>query len=446
MAIISAVASSTHRTTTSTSAVSTRSPQEDKFGPRMGDSIWEDKEVRFDVPLSQLKLRAGEKLIDRLDAVEDTKGNDGVRGRLVVTNLRVMWHSLTSARINLSIGFNCVLNVTTRNVNSKQRGMTEALYLLTKWNSSRFEFIFTNLVLGNRRHCTSVMGVHKAYGSSRLYRELRLRGALLQDGRLRVLPLEQVYRTVHGVWNLSSEQGNLGTFIITNVRLVWFAEMNESFNISLPYLQMGSVSTVLPAASSSSRLTLESSLHVAHPLTHPGSPSNSPWLTLLLTLAHPLTQPGSPSYSPWLTRGRQVRVRESRFGRALVVESGERAGGYVLGFRIDPPEQLLAVHKELVALQQVYGSCPIFGVEYSWGEQASSSVEPAPVSEDPEEIGELNNDMSNAFVAYFADGRAGSDREPVYSAELGLAVERLKEGFSLQGLWEVIPAAAGPSY
>lgn len=348
MAIISAVASSTHRTTTSTSAVSTRSPQEDKFGPRMGDSIWEDKEVRFDVPLSQLKLRAGEKLIDRLDAVEDTKGNDGVRGRLVVTNLRVMWHSLTSARINLSIGFNCVLNVTTRNVNSKQRGMTEALYLLTKWNSSRFEFIFTNLVLGNRRHCTSVMGVHKAYGSSRLYRELRLRGALLQDGRLRVLPLEQVYRTVHGVWNLSSEQGNLGTFIITNVRLVWFAEMNESFNISLPYLQMGS-----------------------------------------------------------------VRVRESRFGRALVVESGERAGGYVLGFRIDPPEQLLAVHKELVALQQVYGSCPIFGVEYSWGEQASSSVEPAPVSEDPEEIGELNNDMSNAFVAYFADGRAGSDRASI---------------------------------
>ncbi|KAK3925737.1 Bardet-Biedl syndrome 5 protein-like protein [Frankliniella fusca] len=398
MAIISAagVASSSLRTTSSTGPVPSHSHQDDKFAPRMGDNVWEDKEVRFDVPLSQLKLRAGEKLIDRLDAVEDTKGNDGVRGRLVVTNLRVMWHSLTSPRINLSIGFNCVLNVTTRNVNTKQRGMTEALYLLTKWNSSRFEFIFTNLVPGNRRHCTSVMGVHKvvaplgghpgqppvfhrrAYGSSRLYRELRLRGALLQEGRLRVLPLEQVYRTVHGVWNLSSEQGNLGTFIITNVRLVWFAEMNESFNISLPYLQMGS-----------------------------------------------------------------VRIRESRFGRALVVESGERAGGYVLGFRIDPPEQLQAVHKELAALHQVYGSCPIFGVEYSWGEQASSSVEPAPVTEDPEEIGELNNDMSNAFVAYFADGRAGSDREPVYNAELGLAVERLKEGFSLQGLWEVIPATSG---
>lgn len=75
-----------------------------------------------------------------------------------------------------------------------------------------------------------------------MYRELRLRGAIIQNKQLRILPQEQVYKTVHGVWNLSSEQGNLGTFIITNVRLVWFAEMNESFNISLPYLQMGSVS------------------------------------------------------------------------------------------------------------------------------------------------------------------------------------------------------------
>ena len=33
-------------------------------------------------------------------------------------------------------------------------------------------------------------------------------------------------------------QGNLGTFFITNVRLVWYANMNETFNVSIPYLQM----------------------------------------------------------------------------------------------------------------------------------------------------------------------------------------------------------------
>ena len=33
-------------------------------------------------------------------------------------------------------------------------------------------------------------------------------------------------------------QGNLGTFYITNVRLMWHANINESFNVSIPYLQM----------------------------------------------------------------------------------------------------------------------------------------------------------------------------------------------------------------
>ena len=36
-------------------------------------------------------------------------------------------------------------------------------------------------------------------------------------------------------------QGNLGTFYITNVRLVWHANINESFNVSIPYLQMVSI-------------------------------------------------------------------------------------------------------------------------------------------------------------------------------------------------------------
>ena len=40
-------------------------------------------------------------------------------------------------------------------------------------------------------------------------------------------------------------QGNLGTFYITNVRLVWHANINESFNVSIPYLQMVSFFSVL---------------------------------------------------------------------------------------------------------------------------------------------------------------------------------------------------------
>ena len=71
---------------------------------------------------------------------------------------------------------------------------------------------------------------------------------------------------VNGVWNLSSEQGNLGTFFVTNVRLVWHANLVETFNVSIPYMQIAS-----------------------------------------------------------------VRVRKSKFGQALVVETHSSSGGYMLG-------------------------------------------------------------------------------------------------------------------
>ena len=33
------------------------------------------------------------------------------------------------------------------------------------------------------------------------------------------------------------------------------------------------------------------------------------------------------------------------------------------------------------------------------------------------------------------------DREPVYSPELGLAIEKLKDGITLASLWEVVPSS-----
>lgn len=48
-----------------------------------------------------MKMRNGEKIIDRLEFIEDTKGNSGDKGVLVITNLRAIWHSMTLARISL---------------------------------------------------------------------------------------------------------------------------------------------------------------------------------------------------------------------------------------------------------------------------------------------------------------------------------------------------------
>lgn len=80
--------------------------------------MWQDKEIRFDVFYTQMQLRAGEIMVDKLDLIEDTKGNSGDNGRLIVTNLRILWHSLSLPRINLSIGFNTFVTINSKTVST----------------------------------------------------------------------------------------------------------------------------------------------------------------------------------------------------------------------------------------------------------------------------------------------------------------------------------------
>lgn len=51
--------------------------------------------------LRQNRLRDGEIVLDVMDYVEDTKGNPRDAGRLFVTNLRIVWYSLTNRKFNL---------------------------------------------------------------------------------------------------------------------------------------------------------------------------------------------------------------------------------------------------------------------------------------------------------------------------------------------------------
>lgn len=190
---------------------------------------------------SHMQLRSGEFAVDKLDLIEDTKGNSGDHGRLIVTNLRIIWHSLSLPRINLSIGYNTVVTVNSKTLHTLQGGHTQALYVLTSYRNNRYEFIFTNLDPKSTRHYTSVIGVHRAYISTKIYREIKLRSGIINEKRLTLLPQETVHSTSPDVWNLSVEQGNVGTFIVTNIRVVWFADVNPQFNVSIPYLTVANI-------------------------------------------------------------------------------------------------------------------------------------------------------------------------------------------------------------
>jgi len=74
-----------------------RAPEHDEL------SVWQDREIRFDVPLSMLAMRRGEFQIDWMNSIEDTKGNNGEKGTFIATNLRMIWFSNKSQHTNLCL-------------------------------------------------------------------------------------------------------------------------------------------------------------------------------------------------------------------------------------------------------------------------------------------------------------------------------------------------------
>lgn len=65
---------------------------------------------------------------------------------------------------------------------------------------------------------------------------------------------------------------------------------------------------------------------------------------------------------PWT---RQFSVRDSKFGQVLVIESTERSGGYILGFRIDPASRLREVLQEVNSLYKTQLRNPELGVMWN---------------------------------------------------------------------------------
>lgn len=90
------------------------------------DGVWQDREIRFDTSLAQLAIRPGEFQIDSINSVEDTKGNNGEKGSLAITNLRLVWICHRNSRINLSIGYSAVQAINIKTANSRLRGNTQA--------------------------------------------------------------------------------------------------------------------------------------------------------------------------------------------------------------------------------------------------------------------------------------------------------------------------------
>lgn len=244
----------------------------------MSDNIvWQDREIRFDMSSASMSMRKGEKLVETLKNIEDKKGNEGEVGTLLISNLRIIWYCNTNQRVNLSIGYDCILSIEIKIAYSNSQGSTQSLNIRSKFNNNRFEFIFSTMSQESPRIFTTFQTVCRAYESTKLYRDLKLRGSIFADkNNLDLLQLEKIINRHNNIYNLSSDQGNSGSFIFTNIRLIWFSITDEGFNISIPYIQIKS-----------------------------------------------------------------IKKKDSKFGLALVIETSAISGGYLLGFQADSLDILL---------------------------------------------------------------------------------------------------------
>ncbi|XP_049845349.1 Bardet-Biedl syndrome 5 protein homolog [Schistocerca gregaria] len=122
---------------------------------------------------------------------------------------------------------------------------TQVLCLLTYDSPFHREYVFKNCNnLYDLDHIKVLLDIFRAYTSTRSYHEVLNNCDFIEDSQLKVLPSEEIISCVDGVWNLNYVERPLGTFMLTNIRAVWFAYENETNNLSVPFLCVEKVNCV----------------------------------------------------------------------------------------------------------------------------------------------------------------------------------------------------------
>lgn len=99
-------------------------------------------------------------------------------------------------------------------------------------------------------------------------------------------------------------------------------------------------------------------------------------------------------------------------------------------------------YKELTSLYTVYSENPIFGVIYDG--QITVPLKPSEI-ESVDQIEEIDdkktNEISYKLSAYLAEGVGEfgtSHAVPFYCKDLGFSMEKIKDGYTLKDLWNVL--------
>ena len=208
--------------------------------------VWQEREVRFDISKKEISLRKGEKGLDSINNIEDSKGNNGDVGVMMFTNLRIVWFCVENLKLNLSIGYDCILSSEVKQIDSKVSGESMALFIKVKFGNNRFEFVFNAVANSSPQLFNTFTYVIKLYEHTRLYRDVKIKGFLMNEKNVVKLNLEEIHTRVKNctliTFNKNEEVvvGN-GELFITNVRVMWFSPNVDNYNCSLPWIDIRSI-------------------------------------------------------------------------------------------------------------------------------------------------------------------------------------------------------------
>ena len=151
------------------------------------DTVWQDREIRFDMGQNQIKLRKGEDQVQVINKIEDYKGNPQENGYMIISNLRLIWRHLQNKTINISIGYETIQQIQIKIVYSNVLGQKQQLLIRAKQNGCNFQFIFQTNNQKNNKIFNIFQQVCRVYENSKMYREMKMKSAQIYENQLKLM-------------------------------------------------------------------------------------------------------------------------------------------------------------------------------------------------------------------------------------------------------------------
>ena len=214
------------------------------------NTLWQDHQVLFNCSKSEFIFGKGEETYKTMSNIEDLKGNE--IGTFIFTNLRLIWYNNKNPKINQSIGYDCIEHLEKKTSDSMMTGQSNILSINCKVDKNRYELEYRHLSDVKNDPYINLTNILKLYEEGRIYREMKQNTEDILDKenkKLIFLKSEKMMETYKSISiNVNNENdtinnkiGNIGTLYLTNLRIIWINDKKDSYNLSLPYVQISSI-------------------------------------------------------------------------------------------------------------------------------------------------------------------------------------------------------------